>query len=162
MALLFPCLLLQSRPSTACTTLKRNNSRTPLANPSRTRVGGWVGNLNTRSHATPDSRLSPSAIVCFHNTRTHFVCSSLRRLSMLLLPTSLPSTCLPALFPVVHALQMQSPENLSRARSKFRRTQSTTYLPVNLRLTPICSHSSQTPKYQVVRRQPSTLRSFTE
>ena len=72
-------------------------------------------------------------------------------------PRSLPSTFLPTLSPVLNALKMKSPENLARAQSEFRRTQSTTYLLVDIQLTPIYPHSSQTPKHQVARPQPSTF-----
>ena len=121
--------------------LPLSSSRYMLFTASRARI---QTHAHTPTNAHASSVLSSIASLC---------CS---------FPRPLPSTCLPA--PVscrtrfVDAISGEPcPSTL-----QFRRTQSTTYLLVDLRLAPICSHSFQTPTNQVARRQPSTLRSLTE
>ena len=107
---------------------------------------------DTHTHTTR----CPSSFVC----PPSFVLSSVASPCCSSHESSRPIVFQP-LSPVVHASLIQSTENLAKTL-QFRRTPSSTYLLVDIRLTPVCSHSSQTPKHHVAGRQPSTLRSFSE
>ena len=105
-------------------------------------------------------------IACFHaqeDTRRHmhthrsthtFSRSRLGRLSVLLLPRPPPSTCLPAPLPCRTRLVDAISGELALARSKFRRTQSPTYLIVDLRLPPTVHIPPRRPKPRLPAANP--------